>query len=52
MNNVSIILDIILVVVLILCVIEGYKKGFLKSLIGLIGKIASIIVATYLSLPI
>ena len=31
MNNVSIILDIILVVVLILCVIEGYKKGFLSK---------------------
>ncbi|MBQ4100370.1 MAG: CvpA family protein [Oscillospiraceae bacterium] len=52
MNNLSIILDIILVVVLLLCVFEGYKKGFLKSLVGLIGKIASIIVSAYISLPI
>lgn len=52
MNNVSIILDIILVVTLILCVFEGYRKGFLKSLIGLIGKIVSIIVSAYISLPV
>ena len=44
----SILIDVIFLAVVLLCVIVGFQKGFVKSLIEFIGYIVSVIGAAYL----
>ncbi len=42
-------IDLILAAILVLACISGYRKGFIKALIGLVGTVAALIVATVFS---
>lgn len=41
----SLILDVVIIIVMVMCVINGYKKGFFKSMMNLISGVVSVIVA-------
>lgn len=43
----SIIIDLIALAIILVCIILGYSKGFIKSVMGLISLIVAIAVATY-----
>ena len=41
----SIVLDIVLVVIAAVCIISGYRRGFFKTVMGLVSGIASLLAA-------
>ena len=48
----SIILDLAILVIVILAIFIGYKRGFIRTVINLIGYIAAAFLAHVVSLPI
>ena len=46
------ILDGIILLIVLLCIISSYKKGFIKSVLELLGFVAAIILSFYISAPV
>ncbi|MBQ2847750.1 MAG: CvpA family protein [Clostridia bacterium] len=52
MNNISLMIDVILVLILVSCVFDGRRKGFVKMVLSIAATIVSILIAYEYSVPV